>query len=122
MICYAVSLCGCSSTTVFGPEHLYDDSSRDIIVTTTDGRRIEFQGGNYRVIKGNVGTISGTGRVIVNMDRGIYKDYRGTIGFSEIQNISTIEMTGGGKTMMSVSIVALPVIALLLYGMSQWHD
>jgi hypothetical protein len=107
-----VYTCGCTHTNTYQPEHLYNERDKDILVYANDGRIILFKSGDYKTGGDAMPAISGKGKLVINKEKEEYKDFEGTVGFSEIQNITTTETTTVGRIAV-VGWITLGTVLLL---------
>ena len=61
-----VALAGCYNQVLLHPETVELDTTKDVVISTNDGRRISFSGGSYSVSSDTLGRmlVVGTGRVL----------------------------------------------------------
>jgi hypothetical protein len=84
-----VLLNGCTTASVYSPEHLYHENDKDITVYMNDGRIIKFKNGEYAAFKTEGGFIKGKGKLIINDFNNTFKEWEGTITFSEVKSVTT---------------------------------
>ena len=120
----ALSLCGCSTTKTFTQAELRVDKEHDITVHANDGRTIIFPEGDYKIIDDDGGSIRGKGKLMsdVNLSTN-YKEWEGTIAFTEIKSVTDQRTTTFGKVALisGGSAVGLAFAFILALGLAQWH-
>ena len=78
----------CVSTKVLGPDNLELVSSKDIVVSTYNGRVVRMLKGNYGIVTvGNTHHIRGKGVLFLNSQRTDTKPFSGDISFGEIKYV-----------------------------------
>jgi hypothetical protein len=83
---------GCRSTVLLTEEDLQQNPTENIVVSTKDGRRISFAGGEYSLKPDSLGgqAIIGKGRLFYGNNPQFVR-FEGTLPVREVENISTSE-------------------------------
>lgn len=109
----SVFLSGCTTSSLYNPEQLFHEPKKTITVHTIDGRILRFFKGKYTVSQENGGQISGKGRLIINDFSNVYKDWEGTIGFSEIKSLAITETSTAEKVILYSILGTVSLILLI---------
>ena len=85
---------GCISKEIVQPEYLASDSTKDVLVTTSDGKSIRLLSNHYQVVRvDSAKYIRGKGTVLKENGQNISHPFDGQIAFSEIVQVETREKT-----------------------------
>jgi hypothetical protein len=112
----------CVLTRTVRPEYLYADSTKDVLVTTRDGRQIRMFAGNYNVVRySDTSALEGTGQLLINSHADKAHPFRGKVFFSEVDSIEVREKTIAYYALPAVlagSAIALLYIVIIMIGVS----
>lgn len=103
---------GCFHAVLLQPESLQDNADEDIVVSTKDGRQINFDSHDYNIISdanGNL-VLSGKGKVY-RKGSSQFAPFDGDIPLNAIERISTSEKTA----FFYPTIIALAFVAWLVF-------
>ncbi len=110
----SIQVLGCTTTSVYEPEHLAHDDGRLITVHTNDGRRILFEQGTYAVTGGVHGSVTGTRRITTNSVSNATAHWEGTIALDDIELVSVEEVNLLGYVGIAALLAAGVLAALLI--------
>lgn len=100
---------GCTSMSVYAPEHLRNEPDETVTVLLADGRSIRFYPGNYALRDSAGGVLTGKGELLTGKVDNSWTRWEGTIPISEVKSVSTTEFNIFG-------IVGLTAAGLVLLG------
>ncbi|MGA9117652.1 MAG: hypothetical protein WB626_12845 [Bacteroidota bacterium] len=111
---------GCLNTGVLVAEDLERDASRDIVVSTRDGRTMLLHGGAYRIVdEGEHRVLRGRGHLYLSETRTETEETDVVIPAGDIRSIQVREKSPayyGGLILIGGAAVGLLVLAFLLQG------
>ena len=113
---------GCISINVIRPDQLGPNSTKDIVVSTHDGRTILLLSGDYQVIASPEGdAIQGNGKFFLNKERTETRLFEGILPLSQIDSIevrhySIFHYTG--PILFGTAAVLIALFAILFHGRS----
>jgi hypothetical protein len=92
LLAISLFLGGCYSQVLLDAQNVQRDNTKDIVVLTDDGRRMDFAGGSYSVHSDTTGQLllQGSGRVLLPASSQD-EPYSGGIRFDEIRSIHSSE-------------------------------
>lgn len=114
MLAFLIGLDGCTTTSVYEPEHLAGNDTRALTVHAKDGRRIRLAHGEYVVAGGLHGSVTGIGRITTNSVSNSTARWEGTIAFDEIEFVTVTEANLFGVATIGIFIGAAALFAFLL--------
>ena len=118
----SIHVLGCTTTSVYEPEHLAHNDAKLITVHTKDGRRIQFGHGDYAVKGGVRDSVTGTGRIVTNSVNNATAHWEGTIALDDIELVSVTEMNPLGYAGIAGLVAGGMLVILLVYvGTTKWY-
>lgn len=82
---------GCTTTSVYEPEHLARENGKALSVRTKDGREVRFCAGEYAVTAGAHGSVKGKGELVTDTVVSSGRTWEGTLSFDEIASVASTE-------------------------------
>jgi hypothetical protein len=100
---------GCTSMSVYAPEHLCNEPDETVTVLLADGRSIRFYGGDY-TLRDSAGVfLTGKGELLSGKVDNSFTYWEGTIPLYNITSVSTTQVNLFG-------IVGFTTVGLVLLG------
>jgi hypothetical protein len=105
---------GCTSTSVYAPEHLRSEPDETVTVLLTDGRSIRFHGGDYAMSDSSGGMLTGKGELLTGKVDNSWTEWEGSIPVSEIKSVSTTDLSVLGiLTLTGVGVILVTAVVML---------
>jgi len=103
---------GCYRTQLLKPENSFFNTEKDVVVYLFDGREIEFEQGNYSIVKTDSATIlKGKGIVKTIKKKDEDEIFDGEISFVYIENMTTKTYPIGSNSLLSIVLSPIAAIA-----------
>jgi len=105
----ALGITGCFRAVILNSTAIENSNEDDIVISTKDGRQVNFDSGQYNVNSDENGRrlVSGRGRVF-RQGESQFESFEGSIPIDDIERISTSETI----TMFYVGIIAAATLAV----------
>ena len=89
---FLFGLTGCTTTSVYTPDHLSEDEGRQVSVHLRDGTIIRFASGNYGVVGEAQDSLSGTGQIVTNSVNNASAPWDGSIPLNTIESVTVTQL------------------------------
>ncbi len=115
---FLFGLTGCTTTSVYTPEHLSEDEDRAVTVHTKDGASIRFEAGDYAIIGEAQDSIRGVGQRVTNTVSNATERWEGTIPLHDVASVTVKQLNfiGDAAWLGAVVVVVYTITHLTPYG------